>query len=46
MCKTNYNAVRIAKQLHYSEETIKKLTNAKSEGEILRILHTAREKEM
>ena len=37
-----YNAVRIAKQLCYSETTI----NKTSESEITRILRTAREEEL
>lgn len=44
MCKANYDAVRIAKQLCYNETVIERLKNAKSESEIARILHTARER--
>lgn len=43
MCKANYDAVRIAKQLCYGESVIKKLENAKNQSEITRILHDARE---
>ena len=43
MCKANYEAVQIAKQLCYKADVIEKLKNAKSESEITRILHTARE---
>lgn len=43
MCKANYEAVRIAKQLCYKADVIEKLKNAKSESEITRILRTARE---
>ena len=43
MCKMNYDAVRIAKQLCYGVDVLQKLENAKSESEITRILHTARE---
>ena len=38
-----YNAIRIAKQLCYSENVIEKIKNATTENEITRILHTARE---
>ena len=38
-----YNAIRIAKQLCYSENVINKIKVATSESEITRILHTARE---
>ena len=41
-----YNAIRIAKQLCYSETTINKIKNATTESEITRILHTAREEEL
>lgn len=41
-----YNAVRIAKQLCYSENTIEKIRNATTESEITRILRTAREEEL
>ena len=41
-----YNAVRIAKQLCYSEITINNINNATSESEITRILRTAREEEL
>ena len=41
-----YNAIRIAKQLCYSEITINKIKAATSESEITRILHTAREEEL
>lgn len=38
-----YNAIRIAKQLCYSENAINKIKATKSESEITRILHDARE---
>lgn len=41
-----YNAVRIAKQLCYSENVINKIKNATTESEIIRILRTAREEEL
>lgn len=41
-----YNAVRIAKQLCYSENVINKIKNATTESEITRILRTAREEEL
>ena len=41
-----YNAIRIAKQLCYSETTIEKIKNATSESEITRIMRTAREEEL
>ncbi len=41
-----YNAIRIAKQLCYSENVINKIKNATSESEITRILRTAREEEL
>lgn len=41
-----YNAVRIAKQLCYSENVIEKIKNATTESEITRILRTAREEEL
>ena len=41
-----YNAIRIAKQLCYSENVINKIKNATSESEITRILHTARQEEL
>lgn len=43
MSKERYNAVRIAKQLCYSETVIEKIKSATTESEITRILHTARE---
>lgn len=43
MGKAKYNAIRIAKQLCYSENIIEKIKSTKSESEITRILHTARE---
>lgn len=43
MSKERYNAVRIAKQLCYSESVIEKIKNAKTESEITRILRNARE---
>jgi len=41
-----YNAIRIAKQLCYSENVINKIKNATSENEVTRILRTAREEEL
>lgn len=41
-----YNAIRIAKQLCYSENVINKIKNATTESEITRILRTAREEEL
>lgn len=38
-----YNAIRIAKQLCYSETTINRIKTAKTENKITRILHDARE---
>ena len=43
MGKARYDAIRIA--LCYSKEVIEKIKKAKSESEITRILHTAREAE-
>lgn len=43
MGNAKYNAIRIAKQLCYSENAINKIKAAKSESEITRILHDARE---
>ena len=43
MCKANYDAVRIAKQLCYKADVIEKLEKAKNQNEISRILHDARE---
>ena len=44
MAKARYDAVRIAKELGYGVETIRKLTNATTETEILNILVDARHK--
>lgn len=41
-----FNAIRIAKQLCYSENVINKIKNATTESEITRILRTAREEEL
>lgn len=41
-----YNAIRVTKQLCYSENVINKIKAATSESEITRILHTAREEEL
>ena len=46
MAEAKYNAIRIAKQLCYSENVINKLKVATTESEITRILHTAREEEL
>lgn len=43
MDKSKYDAIRIAKKLCYSETTINRIKAAKSESEITRILHDARE---
>lgn len=43
MGKARYDAIRIAKELCYSKKVIEKIKVAKSESEITRILHTARE---
>lgn len=43
MSKQNYRAAQVAKQLGYSPAIIERIKNAKSESEITRILHTARE---
>ena len=42
MGKSKYDAIRIAKQLCYSETTINRIKTAKTESEITRILHDAR----
>ena len=44
MGQARYNAIRIAKQLCYGEETVNRIKHAKTESEITRILHTARER--
>ena len=44
MCRKNYDAIRIAKQLCYKADVIEKLKTARSESEISRILRTARER--
>ena len=46
MAEAKYNAIRIATQLCYSENTIEKIKAATTESEITRILHTAREEEL
>lgn len=43
MGKLKYDAIRIAKQLCCSETTINRIKTAKTENEITRILHDARE---
>ena len=43
MKKARYDAIRIAKELCYNEDTISKIKVATSESEITRILHDARE---
>nr|DAV93277.1 MAG TPA: hypothetical protein [Caudoviricetes sp.] len=45
MKKARYDAIRIAKELRYNENTISKIKAATTENEITRILHTAREAE-
>lgn len=42
MKKARYDAIRIAKELRYNENTISKIKAATSESEITRILHDAR----
>lgn len=42
MSKTKYDAIRIAKQLQYSEDTLQAIANAKTENEISRIMRDAR----
>lgn len=46
MSKTKYDAIRIAKQLQYSEDTLQAISNAKTENEISRIMRDARLKEV
>lgn len=46
MAEAKYNAIRIAKQLCYSENVIEKIKNATTENEVTRILRTAREEEL
>lgn len=43
MKKARYDAIRIAKELRYNENTISKIKAATSESEITRILHDAME---
>lgn len=43
MAKAKYDAIRIAKQLCYKEDVIARIKAAKTESEITRILHDARE---
>lgn len=43
MGKLKYDAIRIAKKLCYSETTINRIKTAKTESEITRILHDAKE---
>lgn len=43
MKKARYDAIRIAKELRYNENTISKIKVATSESEITRILHDAME---
>lgn len=43
MAKAKYDAIRIAKQLCYKEDVILRIKAAKTESEITRILHDARE---
>ena len=38
------DAIRIARQLYYTETTIEAIKNAKSENEVTRILITARQR--
>jgi hypothetical protein len=46
MSKTKYDAIRIAKQLQYSNEVLQAIANAKTENEILQIMRDARMKEV
>lgn len=43
MKKARYDAIRIAKELRYNENTISKIKAVTPESEIARILHDARE---
>lgn len=43
MAKAKYDAIRIAKELCCSTEVISQIKEAKTESEITRILHDARE---
>ena len=43
MSKSKYDAIRIAKQLCYSETIINRIKAATTESEITQILRTARE---
>lgn len=43
MAKAKYDAIRIAKQLCYKADVIERIKAAKTENEILRILHDARQ---
>lgn len=42
MSKIKYDAIRIAKQLQYSEDILQAIANAKTENEISRIMRDAR----
>lgn len=42
MSKIIYDAIRIAKQLQYSNEVLQAIANAKTENEISRIMRDAR----
>lgn len=42
MSKIKYDAIRIAKQLQYSKDTLQAIANAKTESEISRIMRDAR----
>ena len=46
MSKTKYDAIRIAKQLQYSNEVLQAIANAKTGIEILQIMRDARMKEV
>lgn len=46
MSKIKYDAIRIAKQLLYSEDTLQAIANAKTESEISRIMRDVRLKEV
>lgn len=45
MSKTQHDAIRIAKQLCYKADVIARIQSAKTESEISRILHDARQQE-
>lgn len=44
MSKYQFRASQIAHQLGYGKEVVRKIENAKSDNEVTRILHSARDK--